>query len=523
MHFQEAHFDINAVLLSALTVTSNPAKTVYRSGERISYAGLAVIATYSDNSTAVVTSNCSFSPQENSVFDGDTIVEISYSEGQDAQSATLQLTHLYLTELNITQQPDNTIYKTGEIISYEGLAVTASYSDGSTQDVTASCSIIPAAGKAFDPDTDTQVKISYDDIEAVTASLSLTANTITSIAVASNPVKTWYRSGENIDYTGLAVIATYSDGSTEDITASCSISPAEGKPFNPDTDASVVISFVDNSHTTFAFHELYITSLFVMSNPDKTSYKYGETIDYTGLEVSASYSDGRAVDVTSSCSISPAAGKTFNPNTDTTVSISYSEGAGLHEYSTSLSLTAVTLSNVSVSSNPLKTSYKYGELIDYTGLAVTATYSDGSTMDITALCSIIPTAGKNFNPQTDASVEISYSEGAGQFEHSASLSLTAITLSSVSVTSYPDKTSYKYSEIIDYTGLRVTATYSDDSTEDVTASCSLALRLHTRKARGSLSILRLWHSPLLLSRGFLLPQTQRRLTTSTAKTSTTQA
>ena len=48
--FQEAQFNINAILLSGLTVTSNPEKMVYRSGELISYSGLTVIATYSDES-----------------------------------------------------------------------------------------------------------------------------------------------------------------------------------------------------------------------------------------------------------------------------------------------------------------------------------------------------------------------------------------------------------------------------------------------------------------------------------------
>ena len=55
-NFQEGHFDLNAILLSGLAVTSNPAKTVYKKGEYISYNGLVVTATYSDESTDDVTS-----------------------------------------------------------------------------------------------------------------------------------------------------------------------------------------------------------------------------------------------------------------------------------------------------------------------------------------------------------------------------------------------------------------------------------------------------------------------------------
>lgn len=468
----DGQFELNAILLSGLTVTSIPAKILYRKGERISYSGLAVTATYSDESTQDVTSKCSITPLENSVFDSDTAAEISYREGQDEQSTSLQLIHLYLTGLNITQQPAKTVYKTGEIISYDGLAVTASYSDGSEKDVTASCSISPAAGKTFDPDTDSQVEITYDDVETAAASLSLTANTVTRITVTSNPLKTWYRSGEAIDYTGLAVTAAYSDGSTEDITDICSITPQAGKHFDPSSDSYVNISFVDNASVNIELHELYITDVSLSSNPDKTSYKYGETIDYTGLAVTAAYSDGTTEDITDSCSISPAEGKAFDPDTDTSVLITYSEG--LFEHSASLSLTAVTLNSISITSNPDKTTYRYGESIDYAGLVITASYSDGSSADVTSLCSISPEKGKAFDPDTDTSVTITYSELGSSDLIPLSFFLNAITFTGLSVSSYPVKTSYKFGQFIDYTGLTVTASYSDGSSIDVTALCAIS-------------------------------------------------
>ena len=100
---RDGQFMLNAILLSGLSVTSNPAKMVYRTGERISYSGLAVTAVYTDEASADVTSLCSIIPPENTLFDSDTIAEISYREGQDEQSASIQLTHLYLTGIAVTQ------------------------------------------------------------------------------------------------------------------------------------------------------------------------------------------------------------------------------------------------------------------------------------------------------------------------------------------------------------------------------------------------------------------------------------
>ena len=50
----------------------------------------------------------------------------------------------------------------------------------------------------------------------------------TGIEVTSPPTKTTYNAGENLNLTGIVVTATFSDGSTKDITSECTFSPASG-------------------------------------------------------------------------------------------------------------------------------------------------------------------------------------------------------------------------------------------------------------------------------------------------------
>ena len=55
----------------------------------------------------------------------------------------------------------------------------------------------------------------------------------------------------------------------------------------------------------------YVTELTV-TPPEKLNYRYGETIDYTGLVVTATYRDGSTADVTENCQIEPANGTFFD-------------------------------------------------------------------------------------------------------------------------------------------------------------------------------------------------------------------
>ena len=488
-HFQEGHFDLNAILLSGLTVTSNPSKMVYRTGERISYSGLVVTATYSDESTEDVmvitasysdgstqdvTALCSITPAAGKAFDPetDTSVAVTYSEsssgGMVTENISLMLTTVSFTGLTISSYPSKTNYRSSEPIDYSGLAVTASYSDSSTEDVTSSCSISPVEGKAFNPQTDTSVIITYSpsDSETESIEISLTSVTLSGLSVSSNPVKTAYVKGEAIDYTGLMVTASYSDSSTADVTSSCSISPRAGKAFDPDNDSQADITYSENGITETAsimLTEIYMTGLQVTSNPRKTSYKQNERISYAGLVVSANYSDGSSRNVTSKCSITPQNNKKFDAETDTYVEITYSQA------SCTFSLTPITLTSLAVATNPDTIMYSSGEAISYSGIVVTASYSDNSDDDVTDKCVFSPSSGKAFNPNTDTTVAITYTEG--QNEQSCSLSLIEAAPMTLVVAAMPTKTSYNPGEALDYSGAVIQSQFLDGTTHTVTDYC----------------------------------------------------
>ena len=190
------------------------------------------------------------------------------------------LSYNAVTGLSVTSAPAKTVYDAGEIIDYTGMVVTATYSDDSTADVTNFCIVTPRAEKVFDPSTDTNVSITYKD---TTTSLTLTTATLTGISVTRKPSKATYKPGENVDYTDMVVTATYSNGSTADVTKRCICSPAQGELVS-DT-VTITYTYGSNSKSctlnlTVAQYQLNIYSL-----PTKTTYTPGEDLDITGAIV----------------------------------------------------------------------------------------------------------------------------------------------------------------------------------------------------------------------------------------------
>lgn len=140
--------------------------------------------------------------------------------------------------------------------------------------------------------------------------------------------------------------------------------------------------YLDDISVIFAkdepIEEVVLVSI-TIEGPAKTTYKIGETLDLTGLVVTAHYSDGTSQVITdykvSEVDLSTAGNKL--------VIISYKEQTAAflitvdEEGHSSVSLKSITLEG------NYKTEYNVGEELDLTGLIVRGQYSDGSTKVIT--------------------------------------------------------------------------------------------------------------------------------------------
>lgn len=126
------------------------------------------------------------------------------------------------------------------------------------------------------------------------------------------------------------------------------------------------------------FVDKYVAGITVSKMPDKTTYYQSELFDSTGLVVSQTYNDGTSEIITnyelSGFDSSSAGTKVITVTASgktTTFEITVSEA----------SITAI-----SVTTMPTKVNYHIGKEFDSTGIVVTATLSDGNTIDVTKDC-----------------------------------------------------------------------------------------------------------------------------------------
>lgn len=127
---------------------------------------------------------------------------------------------------------------------------------------------------------------------------------ITGISIKTNPSKTSYIKGENLELTGGIITATYEDGTTASVNMTASNVGVSGYNANQTGKQTITISY-SNHTATFEVNVFdYITSIKVTNKPNKTEYIQNESLDLTGMTIIATYLSGDTKDVTNSKNLS---------------------------------------------------------------------------------------------------------------------------------------------------------------------------------------------------------------------------
>lgn len=113
--------------------------------------------------------------------------------------------------------------------------------------------------------------------------------------------------------------------------------------------------------------------------PDKTDYEIGESLDLTGMKVTAEYSDGTVKDIKpENCRISALDSSSSG---EKTITVTYTEGDKEAETTFTVMVYAA-LTGIEIAELPAKVSYFTGEDFQADGLVVNAVYSDESKMQL---------------------------------------------------------------------------------------------------------------------------------------------
>ena len=274
---------------------------------------------------------------------------------------------------------------------------------------------------------------------------------VDSLVVTTQPTKLTYIEGESVDLTGAVITAT-AGLLSGNVVSAVSVSPSVLT--TPGTQ-TVTVSY-GGEEATFTVTVEAVT-LSITSAPTKTAYVVGETLDLTGIQVTAT-AGGVGTDVTSECTFSPTDGSTITEAGTITITATFGAKTA------TTTVTAYALSGIAITTQPTKTAYIVGDSLDLTGIAVTATAGQ-ITRDVTSDCTFSPVNGSTLS--TAGSVTITASFGG----FTATTSVTAYAISGISITTPPTKLNYKPDEQLDLTGIVVTAT-AGTLTRDVTSLCT---------------------------------------------------
>ena len=126
------------------------------------------------------------------------------------------------------------------------------------------------------------------------------------------------------------------------------------------------------------WNEIAVSSLTINRHPTKTTYEIGETLNTSGLELKANYTDGTTKIITSGYMLDTSGA--FTTAGTKTVNVSY----GGKTVSFTVKVNPAKLTSISVASKPSKTVYYIGDALNTSGLTLTAAYSDGSSKTISS-------------------------------------------------------------------------------------------------------------------------------------------
>jgi len=204
-----------ADVLTGISVTTAPTKTVYKHGDTFDKTGMVVNASYASGASKAVTGYTT-SPTTALTL-SDTSISISYTENGVTKNASQAITVSdYLSKIEITTAPTKTAYKHGDNFVSTGMAVKATMASGATStisDYTVTDGTSLTAGK-------TSVTLSYTagGVTKTCTQAITVADVLSGISVTTAPTKTSYIIKDNFDKTGMVVKASYASGASKNIT-----------------------------------------------------------------------------------------------------------------------------------------------------------------------------------------------------------------------------------------------------------------------------------------------------------------
>lgn len=445
--------------VTGVTLKTAPGKTEYYEGDELSLEGLVLEASYLSGRTESVKEGFSSSVKTLSKT-GSQKITVSY----EGKSTTFQVTvkENALLKIGVRNHPTKREYQIGETLDASGLTLTAAYSNGATEEITSG---FTCEKMTFKEAGSQRVSVTYDG-KKTSFSVTVLDERVSSIAIATTPTRRWYYVSNALETAGMTLKITYVSGKTEIIDSDFTVSPSVLTQVGQQT---VTVTYGGASAAfNVTVYASPVNLLWLTTNPTKMTYTVGERLNTAGLSLTAKHLDGTTSVIQQGFTCSP---ETFTTAGTQTVTVTYGGKSVSFNVTVKAGTTApaaVTVTDIMVKTKPKKTTYTAGEKLSSNGLTLTATYSDGTKKTITSGFTCSPVVLSEAGTQM---ITVMYQGQKTLFYVTVK---EAKTVTKLTVKTYPTKTIYRRSETLDTSGMEVTVTYSDGTTELITSgfTCS---------------------------------------------------
>lgn len=436
--------------LSSVSVSGTPTTTTYEAGDAFDPAGLVVTGNYSDGSTAPITEGISWSVTPATLTAGLTSVDVTASV-DGVTSAAYTVTGLTVTaartleSVTLEGNPTKTTYYVGETFDPTGIKVMANYATGDPEDVTAEATFhydknalalgtsSMAVSATFESKTSTEqnytitvnkkassisiadLTIGVDETSTILATttpadavlsytitdgseyVTLDGNQLTGSALGTATIKASYAGDDEYEAAETSFTVTVSDLKTATIS---SFSTTSG-------------NFTDNTDISFkAFKGGAGSEPFITKNNTLRLYQgspFGGYVTISGvsgvnIQSITLYTSSEYASTTVGYSVdggaAPASGKSVARNSSYTIDGLNNQSVSIYclgnSSTTRLEIAKIevkytkeglTLSSIELSGDYQKVFTQYDDF-NHENLVVTATYSNGSTRDVTSLANL---------------------------------------------------------------------------------------------------------------------------------------
>lgn len=431
--------------------------TTFKVGDTFSHEGMIVTANYDDNTSEDVTAYATFEGYDMSTA-GEQEVTVSYTKGEVTKTATYDITVENVLLTGITLSGDYpTTFTVGDAFSHEGMTVTANYNDNTSEDVTAD-----ATFNGYDMSTagDQEVTVSYTKGEVTkTAAYNITVNALTGDAYTLVTNVADLADGDNV------IIVNKDAGKAISTTQATNNRPATGITFDADGNAIVPSSTAIQVFTLEGNTEGWYFNTgsgYIYAASSSNNHLKTETEADDNAKATISISDGDAT-------IQFQGSNTRNLlkyNSGSSIFSCYASGqqpVQIYSKPVNKTLTGIMLSGEYPTTFFVGDEFSFGE----TG-TVTAVYDDNSTKVVTELATF---SGYDMNTAGTQTVTVSYTERGVTKTQTYDITVNNRALSSITLSGdYP--TTFNVGDTFSHEGMTVTATYDNNTSEDVTADAT---------------------------------------------------